>query len=245
MDAPPYWPALPPVRNDRYQRPFGLNPAWSVREVLWARRTRLPSTDSDEWFVLTHPRATVSVRKPEVDLTDACPVCASGWKQVGPLRLPPSALPRRGMAMTDDNDLLLREDAVTALDGCTQGLNLTPVLGTDGSVLPWMQAVPLTELSPVVDASNNGYSTDLQCIRCQRDGFFDGARPTPLYEPSALAAVPATYRFIGSAERLGVSSGKRLVAARVFARREAAQRLLAAVGHPNLTVQPLRVRSRR
>lgn len=245
MDAPPYWSALPPIKNDRYQRPFGLNPAWAAREALWSRRTRLASTDSDEWFVLIHPRATITVRKPEVDLTDACPVCASGWKQRGPLRLPPTALPQRGLAMTDDNDLLLREDAVEALDGCNMGLDLKPVQGTDGSELPWLQAVPVDELPPVVDASNNGYSTDLQCVRCQRDGFFDGAKPTPLYEPSALAAVPATHCFVASSERLGVSSSKRLVAARVFARRDAAERLLAAVGAANLKVHPLRLRSGR
>jgi hypothetical protein len=239
VEAPRYWPAPPPIRHDRYQRP--LNPLWQAREAVWRWRKRVSSSHSDTWFQLTHPRATIDVRKPNVDLADACPVCAAGWKQTGPLQVPPSALPRRALAMTHDDDLLLRDDALEALDGLTAGLTLVGVEGTDGSALPWTQVVPNLELPRVVNASNNGYTADMQCIQCQRDGFFDDTNRAPLYGPSALSALPTNAYFVGSTERRGVSSRRRLVAARVFARREAAERLLTVAGRSNLTSQSLRV----
>ena len=221
---------------------MGFNPAWKLRERLWSRQTFVAAENSPRWVVLHHPRADVEVTKPDVDLTDACPVCASGWRQTGPLHIRPSDLPKRAYAVTAENDVLLREDAVAALEDHGRGLTLMQVMDTKERPLSWYQATPDAELPRVVDASNNGYETDMQCTLCQRDGFFDGNQPPPLYERATLDAIPDDLDFVGSYERLGVSGIGRLAAARVFARRDVAERLRAAAGPSNLILQPLRVR---
>lgn len=138
--------------------------------------------------------------------------------------------------------MLLREDAAEALDGHRSGLTLTQVEDHEGRGLPWYQATPDVELPRVVDASNNGYVCDMQCVRCQRDGFFtDRMRLAPLYERTSLDDISPHLNFVGSYERYGVSGPTRLVGARLFARRDTGERLVQVARRSNLVLRSLRV----
>lgn len=110
----------------------------------------------------------------QYDLTQGCPRCGTGSRQLSPLLLRKSDLPaNRPIARTLDHDLLLRDDlANSILEATGTGAHLWPVLERKTrQPLPWWQLYP-QHTFPKADEATRGLVTKRQCAECHRDGHF-------------------------------------------------------------------------
>lgn len=108
------------------------------------------------------------------DMSQACPRCGTGARQITPLTLRASDVPgNRPIAQTLDRDLLIREDLSAALSQATgKRATLWPVLERrTEKPLPWWQLVPQYTF-PKADPSSEGFIVERQCQECRRDGHF-------------------------------------------------------------------------
>lgn len=117
------------------------------------------------------------------DYSHACSLCGTGSKQVGPLRLRRSDLPRsprpaHRIIETWDGDLLVHESLIRSLvelgDHC---LEFREVEVKGAAVAPdWWQLVTTIELGPMrpeTTAIEQDKRNLLPCAACGRDGWYD------------------------------------------------------------------------
>ena len=117
------------------------------------------------------------------DLARGCPKCHSGAPQVAPMKIRPSALPKKvPMCQTIDFAYLLSEPLFQALSlaGLT-GLELMRVQDTKGNPLAWWQFVPRHVMPPMAPETR-GWMRDIEplfdptapkkgCPACKRDRY--------------------------------------------------------------------------
>lgn len=160
-----------------------LDPPWHYRVEVEYERSDLESCE----FVSLHiDRAAKGDTGPmydtEYDLSTACPECGTGARQVSPLRISASALPKKARAMrTHHGEILIGHDLATDLMvalGSERGLRRAEErrIRTD---LPWWQVLPETYMPPAELATGHRVVNE-QCPRCKRDGFGFGEEQRPL-----------------------------------------------------------------
>jgi hypothetical protein len=124
------------------------------------------------------------------ELSDLCPRCGVGARQVGPLMLKGYEIrSTKGNAFpTAHGEWLFAVDAARALSG-SSGLELRQAVdAVSGKPLPWFQALAEHELPPMAQGTTG--ITGLGCPRCGRGGHFHEGRVPPLlvYDGSELDA---------------------------------------------------------
>ena len=127
------------------------------------------------------------------DLSDACPRCGTGARQVSPLVVRADEVEASGdVTRTLHGEVLLSPAFAAALGkaGVT-GAELRPVEPAEpgGPQIPWVQLLAETELPPFAPETR-GILREGPCPQCGRDGYFHSARhPQELvYRRSELPA---------------------------------------------------------
>jgi hypothetical protein len=109
------------------------------------------------------------------DLSDACPLCGSGAKQISSLRVRPSDLKgKAGIVNSSDYDYLFSENLVGSSFENIKSQFRQVKSSIDGSFLPWWQLLPQIHL-PYFEASSLGILRENHCHICNRDGYFHDA----------------------------------------------------------------------
>lgn len=110
------------------------------------------------------------------DLSDACPVCGTGARQIGPLRLKASEIPRTGqLFQTLDHEYLFAPQACEHLASFS-GIELRQTVDADTEEsLPWFQLIA-THVLPPMSKATTGLKSTVGCKECRRDGYFHKSR---------------------------------------------------------------------
>lgn len=115
------------------------------------------------------------------DITDACPECLAGIKQVSPLLLKASSISTKlSVIQTFSDEILIAPLlAEILIDNNITGLRLGKVISSKNmEELPWLQLLPEHEL-PKMSPNTRGIirgtheSAQAPCSLCGRDGHFD------------------------------------------------------------------------
>jgi hypothetical protein len=160
-----------------------------LEEWRWGERQEATYTDKElraapllELSLEASPREVV-YDTGTFDLARGCPKCHSGAPQVAPMKIRPSALPKKvPMCQTIDFAYLLSEPLFQALSlaGLT-GLELMRVQDTKGNPLAWWQFVPRHVMPPMAPETR-GWMRDIEplfdptapkkgCPACKRDRY--------------------------------------------------------------------------
>lgn len=138
------------------------------------------------------------------DLGGACPRCGSGARQVGPLLLSTSRLPRHEIFTTLTGEILVS----SALHGrlVAAGFQcLGRVLrAKGGEPLPVSQLIPEEELPPF-DSARSAVIRERPCPQCGRDGYFDKPIGPMVLAYAALSAHYLQRDLLATFERFGNS----------------------------------------
>ncbi len=117
------------------------------------------------------------------DLSMACDRCGTGAKQIGPLLLKNSEIPKkRDIVETLDDELLISQILRNKFENNKiKGVELRPVLNfRKKNSMGYWEIYPLHTL-PKVSPDSIGISTENQCPKCKRDGHFDVLKQKKLY----------------------------------------------------------------
>lgn len=198
------------------QRLARLRELLSRANISWLERMEHVFTGSELesapllWLIVrTAPRGfggpTYST---EYDLSDACPRCGSGARQVSPLRLRASEIPQRGQIFQTLSGELLVSPALgsTLEEAEISGLELRETQAA-GSLtpLPWLQVFPQLELPRMAPVSK-GILRDNPCPECDRDGHFhSGFQPVEIFYDARTVEVEALPDIVHTYERFGNS----------------------------------------
>ncbi len=112
------------------------------------------------------------------DLSEACPRCGTGARQVSPLVLDRAEIPKGGhIFRTLDRDILISPELGQSLrDAGVSGFMLGEVKSKTGKTLSsWVQLlseVELPPMDPTIRGIVKGTGLDSPCPRCGRDGHF-------------------------------------------------------------------------
>jgi hypothetical protein len=153
--------------------------------IEWSERKEHVYTDAE---LRTFPFLCLSIeRRPldyggpclgtAYDLSRGCPQCGTGAVQVGPLFLPMTGLPKRGLlTQTVFNEPLVAAPLAEALTKArVSGLELRQVrFYRNEEPLPWWQMIAAHDM-PKMSAATRGMVRDTDqppCPQCERDGHF-------------------------------------------------------------------------
>lgn len=159
-----------------------FDPPWDYRVEVEYERSDLEPAEFAELQIHRAPRGdTGPMYDTEYDLSTACPECGTGARQVSPLRISASALPKKArVCCTHYNEILVDQELATDLMvdlGGERGLRQAEERRIR-TALPWWQVLPDTYM-PRADPAT-GHRVDEQCPRCKRDGFVGAADQRPL-----------------------------------------------------------------
>lgn len=168
------------------------------------------------------------------DLALGCPSCHTGSPQIAPMKIRPSALPKKAlMCQTMEFEYLVTGPLYqTLLAAELTGLELMPVLSTKGDPLEWWQIVPRHVMPPMAPEQSGwgrykpslGFGTP--CSVCKRDGYCVDDRREALqiaYRRNQLGDKPLPdvaqtweCQGVGSLEHGGAACGRVLISPRAF-----------------------------
>lgn len=124
------------------------------------------------------------------DLSEACPRCGTGARQVSGLRLKPSEVPEQGHVVATLHGEVVISSAVAQLfrNGGVSGVDLRAVKSEDDdSEVGWFQLLPV-QVMPRMSSASLGIEREDPCPVCGRDGYCDDPlEPTEIvYNPKDL-----------------------------------------------------------
>ena len=122
------------------------------------------------------------------DLDVACEICGTGAKQVGPLLVKSSEIPKnKELVETLDHEILFSENFRHLFETQkVKGIHFIKVLNyKDNNPLDYWQLEPMFSLPPL-DSESRGIITENQCPKCKKDGFFDTLKEKQQYVYATL-----------------------------------------------------------
>jgi hypothetical protein len=164
-----------------------LDPPWDCRiEVEYERKDLEPCHYVSLRIDRVPKGDTGPMYDTEYDMSGACPKCGTGFRQVSPLRIHRSQLPKKARAVrTYQDEILIDNDLATDIMlelGSDRGLRQIEDRRMR-DLLPWWQILPDTSMPPADPATGLDASV-IQCQRCKRDGF---GSDRPDWRPIELA----------------------------------------------------------
>jgi hypothetical protein len=160
-----------------------VDPSWSFRvEVLYE-----PGDLQECEFVHLHVNRaargdTGPMYDTEYDVSAGCPACGTGSRQISPLRISSSAVPKKGHALrTHHGEVLLHNDLATDLMvalNSERGL-VQAEERRSRRLLPWWQILPDLHMPPAHPLTGHRVGWT-QCPHCRRNGFAGPVDQRPL-----------------------------------------------------------------
>lgn len=117
------------------------------------------------------------------DLNTACDTCGTGAKQIGPLLLKNTEIPKnKDIIETLDHELLVSLKLKKLFEEKkVKGIQFKKALNyRDSKPLEYWQLEPQYTLPPL-SQENRGIITENQCLKCKKDGFFDTVKEKQKY----------------------------------------------------------------
>jgi hypothetical protein len=195
----------------------------SIRRVLYPTAKELRAAPllyvrvTERRSPLGHPRKDTTY-----DYSTACAQCGAGMRQISPLRLRKSEVPKKGLSAGVGQEFLFHDSVADAMTAANlRGIRFRPVLDAGGAPLPWQQLVVEHNMPPMSIGTRGVIrgraGAEQPCGSCGSDGYFDTVEDPfiPVYTAWPSPAMPDA---AWTAERFGAgaSAERRLIVRPAF-----------------------------